>query len=196
MKLLATNPQKISGTWSEGYTLDQHIKSSEFLGYDGAGRAMFDTVRTEVGESVYQLKYGSRDASEAIRLAAAAAAFIMSWKVKLDTIVPMPASKSRSVQPVHLVAKGLAGLLGLELVDRAVSRNKKTPELKNVDVAERQKVLTDAHQVDPSKIKGRNVLLFDDLFQTGATMNAVAAILRVKGGAAKVYALALTRTKR
>ena len=47
-----------------------------------------------------------------------------------------------------------------------------------------------------SVIKGRNVLLIDDLFQTGATMNAVAAILRSKGGAAKVYVLALTRTKR
>ncbi len=196
MKPLATNPQKISGSWAEGYTLDLHMKSAEFLGYDGQGRAQFDKVRTEVGEAVYQLKYGSRDVSEAGKLAATAATFIKNWKVKIDIVVPMPASKRRSVQPVHLVAKALAGRFGLEFVDDAVTRKKQTPELKNVSVAERQKVLAGAHEVDAERVKGRNVLLFDDLFQTGATMNAVAAILRSKGGAAKVYALALTRTKR
>jgi len=195
-KVLATSPLKVSGNWAEGYTLDQHIESSEFLGYDGSGKAMFGTVRTEVGESVYQLKYGSRDPGEATRLASTAVAFIKSWKVKVDAVVPMPASKNRAVQPVHLVAKEIAAQLGLEFIDNAVVRNKQTPQLKNVEVSEREKVLAGAHKVEALKITGRNVLLVDDLFQTGATMNAVAAILRSKGGAAKVYALALTRTKR
>lgn len=196
MKPLATNPQKISGNWAEGYTLDLHMKSAEFLGYDGQGRAQFDKVRTEVGEAVYQLKYGSRDASETGKLAATAATFIRNWKAKIDIVVPMPASKRRHVQPVYLVAKALAVRLGLEFAGDAVTRNKQTPELKNVSVAERQKVLAGVHEVDAERVKGRNVLLFDDLFQTGATMNAVAVILRSKGGAARVYALALTRTKR
>lgn len=196
MKSLAINPEKISGKWIEGYALDLHMKSSEFAGYDSQGRAQFENVRTEVGEAVYQLKYGSRDVSEAARLAATAAGFIKRWKVKLDVIVPMPASKLRTVQPVHLVAKSIAALLSLELVDQAVTRNKQTPQLKNVEPGEREKALAGAHQVDPKLLKGRSVLLFDDLFQTGATMNAVASIVRTKGGAAKVYALSLTRTKR
>lgn len=192
---LKVDPQRVKGNWAEGYTLDQHIESSEFLGYDGSGRAVFDTKRTPIGESVYQLKYGSKDQDEAANLAGTAAAFIKKWGVKIDAVVPMPATKKRAVQPVESVAKLLAERLGVELLD-AVSKAKETPELKNVSVEERQKLLEGAHKVDSARTKGKNILLLDDLYQSGATMNAVAAILQSKGGAAKVYALALTRTKR
>ena len=193
---LESDPKQISGTWADGYTLDRHTKSSEFLGYDSNGRAQYDSTRTELGEAVYQLKYGSRDEEEAVKLASTAVAFIKKWKIELDAVLPMPASKSRTVQPVLLIAKEIARQLGLEFLAEAVTRNKKTPELKNVDGAERQKLLADAHEVIASMTKGRRILLVDDLFQTGATMNAVAAILQSKGHAAKVYALAITRTKR
>jgi len=39
------------------------------------------------------------------------------------------------------------------------------------------------------------VLLFDDLYRSGATMNAIAAALLDEGGAADVFALAITRTR-
>lgn len=107
----------------------------------------------------------------------------------------MPASKKRAVQPVGLVAQLLAKGLGVKVVD-AVLKVKRTPELKNVSVEERQKVLVGAHTVAPADIKGKNILLLDDLYQSGATMNAVATILLQKGGATRVFALALTRTKR
>jgi hypothetical protein len=35
--VLATAPLKVRGDWANGYTLDQHIESSEFLGHDGSG---------------------------------------------------------------------------------------------------------------------------------------------------------------
>lgn len=197
MRSLTMDPQKITGSWAEGFTLDVHMKSADFVGYDGAGHAQFENkVRSELGEAVYQLKYGTRDPKEARRLAITAASFAKKWKVKIDAVVPMPASKRRTVQPVEVVAKHLGELLGAEVVNDAVSKIKDTPQLKNVGVDERKKLLAGAHKVDPTRIKGRNILLLDDLFQSGATMNAVAAILRSKGGAAKVYALALTRTKR
>lgn len=195
MATLKVNPQKMVGSWSDGYTLDRHVESSEFLGYDGSGRGMFETKRTEIGEAVYQLKYGSRDEGEATKLAAAAATFVKNWTAEIDAVVPMPASKTRTVQPVGLVAQLLAKALGIKVVD-AVSKVKDTPELKNVSIEERQKLLEGAYEVDAAVTKGRDLLLLDDLFQSGATMNAVAAILQSKGGAAKVFALALTRTKR
>ncbi len=195
MKSFATTPQKIVGNWTQGFALDLHSSSSEFLGHDEYGHPMFSTVRTEVGEALYKLKY-SQDADEVGRLAATAAAFVKSWKCGADLVVPVPASKQRQVAPVVLVGQKLAEVLGLEFALDAVKRTKQLPELKNVvDFGERQKLLADAHSVDVAKIKGRKVLLFDDLFRSGATMNAVTDLLLKKGGASKVFALTLTRTR-
>ena len=45
------------------------------------------------------------------------------------------------------------------------------------------------------KVEGRKVLLFDDLFRSGATMNAITSALYDQGQAREVYALTLTRTR-
>lgn len=39
------------------------------------------------------------------------------------------------------------------------------------------------------------VLLFDDLYRSGVTMNAVSSLLYEKGGVAHVSALTITRTR-
>ena len=44
-------------------------------------------------------------------------------------------------------------------------------------------------------LEGKAVLLFDDLFQSGATMNVAARTLKGQGRVKSVYALALTRTR-
>lgn len=41
--MIATNPMRISGAWREGYVLDYHTISSEFIGYNEFGKPMFDT---------------------------------------------------------------------------------------------------------------------------------------------------------
>ncbi len=45
------------------------------------------------------------------------------------------------------------------------------------------------------EFKGRRVLLIDDLFQSGATMNVAARVIREQGEAMAIYVLALTRTR-
>ncbi len=103
-KSLATKPQKLVGNWAQGFALDFHSSSSEFMGHDEYGHPMFSTVRTEVGESLYRLKY-SQDSAEVARLAATAAAFVKSWKCGAQLIVPVPASRRRKLAPVFLVGK-------------------------------------------------------------------------------------------
>jgi competence protein ComFC len=79
---------------------------------------------------------------------------------------------------------------------RALSRESKTPELKNVYAYdERLRLLEGAHRVEASVVRGHRVLLFDDLYRSGATMNAITATLYDEGAVADVYALALTRTR-
>lgn len=196
MNALKVNPAAMLGPWVEGFTLDEHISSSEFLGYDQTGRPMFDSTRTQVGEAVYQLKYGSRDSAHASALAAAAAFIGSQWNDLIEVVVPVPPTRDRAVQPVPLVAKLVADQLAATFEPAAVTRTKSTTALKDLPIDQRSAALENAHAVDPARVKGRRVLLFDDLYQSGATMNSVAAILTSQGGASKVYALALTRTKK
>jgi predicted amidophosphoribosyltransferase len=79
----------------------------------------------------------------------------------------------------------------------AVTKIKEVPEIKNVtSYEERMRLLEDAHNINSSIVSGRNILLFDDLFRSGATMNSITQALYLHGKAANVYALAVTRTRR
>ncbi len=51
------NPRPMRGAWDDGRTLDLHVSSSEFLGYDEHGHPQFETTRTELGDLLYRLKY-------------------------------------------------------------------------------------------------------------------------------------------
>jgi len=174
--------------------LDYHTKSSDFVGYDQYGRPRFDTVRTEAGELIYRLKYqGRKDALE--ELVTVCAAFVRSWGPPMDAIVPVPPSRVRAVQPVLLLATGLAKQLSVPLRD-VVQRETSPKQLKDVfDYHERIKLLENVHNVTSTVLRGKSVLLVDDLFRSGATLNAVTEALHTKGKVSAVYAFAPTRTR-
>ncbi len=188
------NPRPLGGSWDDGYTLDDHISSSEFVGYNEFGHAQFESTRTELGELLYRLKYRS-DQSAVLPIAEAASDFVRRWGREIDVIVPAPPSKSRTVQPLFQIADQVGRLLSLPVDNTSVRKTKGTPELKNVDYARRLELLRGAHVIEGDALRGRRVLLLDDLFQSGATLNAVAGLLREAGGVTAVYALALTRAR-
>ncbi|MCX5676058.1 MAG: ComF family protein [Planctomycetota bacterium] len=191
------NPMKIVGRWRKGFALDYHVLSSIYVGDDEFGHPQFCTQRSELGELLYRLKYRS-DASAVAPLAHEAAEFVRLQNWGVQVIVPVPPTRAdRPHQPVLLVAAVLGELLGLPVCERGVIKTKDTPQLKDVfDYNERLSLLEDAFEVDPSATRGRKVLLFDDLYRSGATMNAVASAVYDAGGAADVLALAVTRTRR
>jgi hypothetical protein len=57
-KMVEINPKPITGNWTEGFALDFHTLSSEYIGDDEYGHPQFDTKRSDVGELLYRLKYG------------------------------------------------------------------------------------------------------------------------------------------
>ena len=189
-------PMRIPGRWREGFVLDYHTTESVYLGDDEYGHPMFDTKRTELGELLYRLKYRS-DTSVVDELVRTASDFVNSWKPGADLIVPVPPSRSgRPVQPVLLLAESLSERLGIPLIDDCLTRVRDIPELKNVyQYDERLRLLFGAYDAKPYRIPGQRILLFDDLYRSGATMNAVAAALYDQGQAADVFALAITRTR-
>jgi predicted amidophosphoribosyltransferase len=75
------------------------------------------------------------------------------------------------------------------------SRTKTTQQMKDVgDFSARVAALEAVFSSD-KELEGKAVLLFDDLFQSGATMNVAARTLKGQGLVKSVYALALTRTR-
>ena len=190
------HPRKIRGKWAEGYALDLHTTNSTFLGYDGYGHPQFETVRSELGELLYKLKYRA-DPSAVDSIAETATKFLAeTWRVNVDLIVPVPPSNTgRKRQPVLEAATAISERTGIELCLDGLVKVKQTPQLKDVfDFKERVAALEGAFTVEEAKIQGKSVLLFDDLFRSGATMNTITECL-MTGGVEVVYALTLTRTR-
>lgn len=188
-------PMQIPGRWRAGYVLDYHTLSSTYLGDNEYGHPMFDTKRSEVGELLYRLKYCS-DKSALNELVEVAARFVGEWNPGVTILVPVPPSRVRDEQPVHLIAERLGASIGISVELNGVTRVKEIPELKNIYAYdERLRLLDGAHKIEASVVKGQKILLFDDLYRSGATMNAITAALYDEGAVAEVYALALTRTR-
>lgn len=196
--MAAIHPMVLRGQWHAGFVLDYHTVSSTCIGYNEYGHPVFDTKYTELGKLLYRLKSGS-DKSVVDEVVETVAGFVeMHWKPTLTMVIPMPPSKSaRTEQPVFILADALGERLGLPVRPDAVIKVKKTPQLKNVyDYEERMRLLDGAFSSDNAVAAGQRILLFDDLYRSGATMNSVTKVLYQQGQAAEVYVLAVTRTRK
>ena len=190
------DPVKLRGPWAEGYALEkQHSLSSEFVGYDGNGNPIFEAVRSDLGELVFQLK-NRNNRSAATDIAAVAAGFVTSKWAGLDMIVPVPPSRRRrTFQPTEEIASDLGRKLRVPVRADAVTKNRATPQLKDIsDPEERSKLLEGAFTAKRAVVGSKRVLLLDDLYRSGATAGAVAHALTA-AGAASVFMLAITKTR-
>ena len=196
--MINISPIKLSGNWFEGFALDLHTLSSEFSGYDEFGHEVFDTKRSAIGALLYRLKYKS-DKSSLKEILDVTVNFLSNeWKISniLDCILPVPPSISRTFQPVIEIARGISYKLQAPLNEGFLIKVKETPELKNVsDYQKRLELLTDTFATKNLSLEGKNVLLLDDLYRSGATFNAITRVLYEKGMVNKVYVLALTKTR-
>ena len=195
MALVKIDPVKLAGPWIDGYVLErQHTVSSEFLGHDSIGNPQFDTKRSELGELVFRLK-NRNDKSTVDSIADTAVEFIKGWKPAIDLIVPVPPSRKRIYQPVIEIANAIGARLGKPINDAAIKKVKETPELKDVfDYAQRIKLLDGAFEADVSAVQGKDILLIDDLYRSGATATVVANML-LRAGAKSIRMLAMTKTR-
>ena len=193
--MIKVNPIRIPGSWRQGYALDYHTLRSTFIGHDEFGHLLFETERSAIGEALYRLKYKS-DYGPMDELVETTAQFIDQWELGLDWLLPVPPSRKRRYQPVFELARRLAAKLNLPLCEDCALKGKTTAELKNVfSYEERMQLLESAYKIDAVRLQGKSVLLLDDLYRSGATLNALTAAVYQQGGAVNVYVLALTRTR-
>jgi predicted amidophosphoribosyltransferase len=185
--------KEICGPWDEGWVLDKHTLSSQCIGHNASGYPVFDTRRTEVGEATYQLKYRS-DWGQAKTLAQAIADNIYPKLINVGFIVPMPASKARTRQPVTEVAEALGQIVGVPVFTKLLTKGNGAA-LKDLSTKE-EKIAAIGNSFSITDEIGSqgawNLLLVDDLFDTGASMEAATNALRRYSKVKKVYVAALT----
>lgn len=199
------NQQTLSGHWKEGYALDLHTSSSYPMKdeqgnniTDEHGHIKWDTKRPPIAEELYKLKYW-KEKYRVETIAVTASEFLNKYKTKwqLDVIIPIPPSDTtRDFQPVYEMAKAIGLKCNLPVDFNTLKKIKPTSQLKEIeDPEQRKEVLKDAFTIQNNVLNGKDVLLFDDLYRSGETLNAVCDILLNKGNAKGVYVLTITKTR-
>jgi len=186
---------QIYGKWRIGFALDLHTHKSEFLGYNDNGRKMFDTERTEIGELVYNLKY--KNDLSVVSLIVNYILKEVSLEIMNAVISVPPSDLNRQFQPLYEVGHALSQEINIPFFKDAIIKIKDTPQLKDIlEQDERERILADAFMLNENyTFYGLNVLVIDDLFRSGATLNAVTSVLYNQATARNVYVLTLTKTR-
>jgi len=124
-----------------------------------------------------------------------------NWNIKSDYIVPIPLHSSkkrkRGFNQADVLAQPIGKFYGVPVAKNMILRIKKTTPQSGLSAFAREQNLTDAFKFNNKKynIEGKTILLIDDIFTSGATINACAKYL-LDNNAAKVYAVSLCITLR
>ncbi len=118
-------------------------------------------------------------------------------ELRFDGIVGVPRHRSRVREqggdPVHELARALARASARPLWSRALRRTRATPPQTGLGHAERRRNVRGSFAARPGSLRGRSVLLLDDVTTTGATLAEARRALRA-AGARRVVPVALAAT--
>lgn len=112
-----------------------------------------------------------------------------------DLLVPVPLHPSRrrdrGFNQARLLARDLARLRGLRVLDGCLVKVRNAPPQAGLRAADRERNVVRAYAVRrPDRIRGRTLVLVDDVTTTGATLRECARVL-MKAGAKEVRAVTL-----
>ncbi len=113
-------------------------------------------------------------------------------------LIPVPLTKERERErgfnQAEVLAKKLSQAFDLSLVTNVLRRTKNRPAQITLTGRERRENIKGVFEVkgDLVKIKGKTILLLDDVMTTGATLNEAAGVLK-KAGARNIWGLVLAK---
>ena len=149
-----------------------------------------------VKQSVYQFKYHNQRRFAVYYAAEMTEAFfpaVSLWKP--DLLIPIPLHKKRikkrGFNQSLLIAEELGKRMSLPVDAKSLVRNKDTSPQKILDPAGRKRNLEQAFSVRDTFVPVPAVLLVDDIYTTGNTLDAAAKKLKEKG-VQKVYFLTIS----
>jgi len=193
---MKVNIQEIKGNWDLGYSLDIHTLKSEFLGNDPKGDPTFNTTRSEAGEALFQLKYRSNFSQISV-IAAQIHKSLSNYFSSANLIIPMPPSKKRERQPVIELAKELAKKMQIPCYENLLIKTDDNVPLKDINNREEKiKTLENIFSVNDQLSTGLyNVLIIDDLIDSGSSLEAATNVLRNYPKVDQIYVSVVTRRK-
>ncbi len=122
-------------------------------------------------------------------------------KLNIDLILPVPIHKERKKKRGYNQAEIISKTMGKEIdvltLNKAIKRKKNTKPMKSLDSSQREENVKEAFIIEQryyAKIKGKNILIIDDIYTTGSTVNSVAKCL-VEGGSGEVNFLVFAAGK-
>ena len=150
--------------------------------------------------AIHHFKYGAKTFL-ADSLGLLLAHFAQIWVEKSDGILTMPVPlhpkrlRERGFNQSLLLARHVAGKLDTDLDFLSLRRIRYTSPQTGLGKEDRRKNVRNAFQLkDPELVKGRAVLLVDDVTTTGNTLNECARVLK-RSGCDRVICLVLARAR-
>jgi len=118
----------------------------------------------------------------------------LNWSLDLITSVPLGLVrfKERGYNQATLLARPIALFYKVPFSSQALSRVRETRTQVGLSVVERNENMSGAFQAKYGLVRGKNILVVDDVATSGATLNACAKAL-LENGASKVYGFSLAR---
>ena len=182
------------GTYIKGdYTLCLHCKDLERHFNKARSVYIYDENFAPI---ILKTKFGKAK-TPAIALGKMLADYFKTSDVmgEVVTFVPMPASrqKQRGYNQAEEICKQFARLTEIPMIDALEKKETSTKQAK-LNFDERQQNIIDTFAIkDKSLVKGKCVLLIDDVITTGATTSECSKVL-LKAGAKQVDVLSVAHT--
>lgn len=181
---------------------DATVKSEMKCTNCPAGKIWFSSARGVTAFSgvaqtmVAKIKYQQRVEYAPLLAKAMVVEFVNGGR-KADIIVPVPLHstrlRERGFNQSAILAQYFADYFPLPMLKDGLVRQKPTPTQTRLKKGERRKNVAGAFKCcDGDAIQGKNVLLMDDVYTTGSTLNECARVI-MESGATSVHCLAYAR---
>lgn len=175
-----------------GYYLDLCIDCSEITHVFEKGFASVEYGRVE-REMIHNLKYKDKPYFGR-KIAQIMFDRIEPEGLKVDLLIPVPMNKKkerkRGYNQAEILAHSLAKLMALPYV-KGLIRDFDTEAMSHLGAEDRRENIKGAFSVKKGfdkRIKGKKILLIDDVFTTGSTVDECAEVL-LAAGADKIYVM-------
>ena len=145
----------------------------------------------EMKASMYRFKYQNKREYAAVyakELQAECGEVIRSWEAEALIPVPLHLSKlrSRGYNQAEVLADAIGMQMGIPVDTSVLERCRKTLPQKELNDQERFRNLEKAFKIVGNVVKYKKIILVDDIYTTGATIDACAKQL-LAAGAQKIY---------